>query len=52
MQLKRCSSVKKLPIMYVLDRYKTREVCDKVVPENVGILRFVLACYKNKKCSC
>ena len=30
MQLKRCSSVKKLPIMYVLDRYKTREVCGKV----------------------
>ena len=39
-------AVKKLPFvkMYVLDRYKTQEICDKVILENSGVLKFFPDC--------
>ena len=34
-------------IMYVLDGFKTQEMCDKVILENGGMLKFIPDCYKN-----
>ena len=31
------------------DRYKTQEMCDKVILKNGGMLMFVPNCYKRKK---
>ena len=44
--------VKKLPfvIKYILDCYKTKEMCDKVIQENGGMLIFIADCYKDQKC--
>ena len=43
--------VKKLPfvIRYILDWYRTQEMCDKPVLENGGTLESVSDCNKNKK---
>ena len=37
------NAVKNLPfvIMYVSDRQKTQEMCDKIILENDGMLRFI-----------
>ena len=37
--------------MYVLDQYKTQEICNKVILENDRLLRFIPDCNKNKKMS-
>ena len=52
--LKICkNAVKKLPklIKYVPDQYKTKQMCDKVIIENDGMLGFISDCYKDKKCA-
>ena len=36
-------------IKYVPDRYKTKEMCDKVIIEKYGMLGFIHDCYKNQK---
>ena len=36
-------------IRYVFDCYKAPDMCDKVILENGGLLKFVPDCYKNKK---
>ena len=43
------NAVKKLPfvIRYGPNRYKTQEMCDKVILENGGTLLLVPICYKN-----
>ena len=38
--------------MYVPDRYKIQEMCDKVVLENDEVLSFIPDCYKNQKLCC
>ena len=38
------------PINYVPDRFKTKQMCDKVILGNVGMLVFTSDCYKDKKC--
>ena len=45
------NAVKKLPfvIIYGLDRHKTQEMCDKIILENGGMIRFIPDCCKNKK---
>ena len=35
-------------LKYVPDRCKTKEICDKVIIENGGMLIFISDCYKNK----
>ena len=37
-------------LRYVLDRYKTQQMCDNAILENGGTLNSVTDCYKNKKC--
>ena len=41
-------AVTKLPYLlrYVLDRYKTQQMCDKAILENCGTLKSVPGCYK------
>ena len=39
----------KFVIEHVPDQYKTREISDKAIVENVGTLMFVLDYYKNHK---
>ena len=43
--------VKKLSFVtiYVFDQYKTQEICNKVITENFGVLRFIPDCYKYQK---
>ena len=43
--------MKKLPfvIFYVSDQYKAQKICDKVMLEIGGMLRFITDCYNNKK---
>ena len=43
--------VKKLPYLlrYLLDRYKTHQMCDKAILENGGRLKSVPDCYKNQE---
>ena len=36
-------------IIYVSDRYKTEEMCDKSILENGRALEFVVDCCKNQK---
>ena len=54
-RIKRCvkskNAVKKLPLAkpYVPDQYKTKEMCDKAIIGNGGILGFIPDCYKNQK---
>ena len=51
LRLKRCkNAVTKLPfvVRYILDQCKTQEMCDKVILENGGTLKFVPDCYKNQ----
>ena len=36
-------------IKYVRDRYKTKEMCDKVIIEKYRMLGFIHDCYKNQK---
>ena len=45
------NAVKNFPlvIMHVPDQYKTQEMCDNVILENGGMLRFIPECYKNQK---
>ena len=45
------NAVKRLTfvIIYDLDRYKTQEMCDKIILENGGMIRFIPDCCKNKK---
>ena len=45
-------TVKKLPmvIIYVLDQYKTQQMCHKAILENSGTLKCVTDCYKTSKC--
>ena len=38
-----------LAIKYVFDRYKSKEMCDKVIIESDGELEFIPNCYKDKK---
>ena len=38
-----------LVIKYVPDQYKTQTMCDKVIPENGGMLMFIRDCYKGPK---
>ena len=44
-------AVEKLPCLlrYVLDKYKTQQMCDKSILENGGTLKSVPDCYKNQK---
>ena len=47
---KMCKNVvKKLPFVlrYLRHRYKTHEMCDKVILENGETLKFVPGCYRN-----
>ena len=37
-------------IKYVPDQYKVKQMCDKVIIENGGMLGFIPDCYKDKKC--
>ena len=39
-------------IKYILDRFKTKEMCDKVVLENSAMLIFIPDCYKDQKIVC
>ena len=54
-RIKRCvkskNAVKKLPLVkpYVPDHYKTKEMCDKAIIGNGGILGFIPDFYKNQK---
>ena len=43
------NAVKKLPfvIRYAPDQYKTQQICDKAVLQNVETLGSVPECYKN-----
>ena len=45
-------AVKKLPYLlrYALDQYKTQQMCDKAILENVGILNLFLTAKTIKKC--
>ena len=45
------NAVKKLPLVirYIVDQYKTKEMCDKSIVENGGTLIFVPDCYKKQK---
>ena len=45
------NAVKRLPfiIMYVSDRYKTQEICHRIILENGGMLRLNPDFYKNEK---
>ena len=36
-------------LKYVPDQYKTKEMCDKVIIDNGGMLGFTHDCYKDKK---
>ena len=36
--------------MYIPDRYKTLEICDKVILENDGMLNIILSGTRIKKC--
>ena len=36
-------------IIYVLDRYKTKQMCHKIILENGRMLEFILDCYKSQK---
>ena len=40
---------KKMPYLlrYVLDQYKTQQMCDKSILENGGTLKSIPNCYKN-----
>ena len=42
--------VKKLPfvIKYGPDRYKTQQICDKVILKIGGMLMFITDCYKDQ----
>ena len=44
-------AVKKLPYLlrYVPDQYKTQQMCNKTILENVGTLKSVPDCYKNQE---
>ena len=44
-------AVKKLPCLlrYVLDQYKTQQMSDKAVLENVGTLKSVSDCYRKRE---
>ena len=44
-------AVNKLPYLsrYVLDQYKTQQLCNKAILENYGILKSVLDGYKNQE---
>ena len=44
-------AVKKLPYLlrYVLDQYKTQQICDKAILENGGRLKSVPDCDKNQE---
>ena len=44
-------TVEKLPYLlrYVLDSYKTQQMCEKAILQNVGTLMSVLDCYKNQE---
>ena len=46
------NAVKKLPFLmkYVSDRYKTKEICDKVIIHNFGMVGFIPAVARIKKC--
>ena len=46
------NAVKKLLYLlrYVLDQYKTQQMCDKVILENCGTLNLFLTATKIKKC--
>ena len=43
-------AVKKLPfvIKHVPDCYETKDMCDRAIPENSGMLGFTPDCYKEK----
>ena len=43
--------VKKLPFLlrYVLDQYKTQQMCDKTILENAGTLKYVPGCFRNQE---
>ena len=36
-------------LRYVLDRYKTQQMCDNAILENGGTLNSVTDCYKNQE---
>ena len=40
---------KDFAIMYVSDRHKAQEMCNKVILENDGMLRFIPDSYNNQK---
>ena len=44
-------TVEKLPYLlrYVLDSYKTQQMCEKAILQNVGTLKSILDCYKNQE---
>ena len=46
------NAVEKLPIIlkYILDKYKTQQLCDKAILENAGRMDSIRDCYKIKKC--
>ena len=52
LKTKKCKkAVKKLllPIMHLLDQYRTQEICDEVILDMGGMLRVFPDCSKNRK---
>ena len=41
--------LKKIVSMYVPDKYKTQQMCDKTILENAGTSKYVPDCCKNQE---